>query len=187
MDAESNTNYDNGRASCENRSSIREVPQEREDEQMKDVIESRFEFDKAIGAGLAKEINALYNDGGHGRLTLPIGVCSAPSCWSPWAVSADRRHLQDVERLEAGEDSCGRSTHWQGGVLRVRAIGIRDDSRQRDPHRGGRVLALPPAERRASPARRDKRWRPGIFRVRDFRWRGVWETVRLDGWRSSCW
>ena len=66
---------------------------------MKDVmgIESRFEFNKAIGAGLAKEINALYNDGGHGRLTLPIGVCSAPSCWSPWAVSADRRHLQGVE------------------------------------------------------------------------------------------
>ncbi len=60
-------------------------------------IESRFEFNKAIGAGLAKEINALYNDGGHGRLTLPIGVCSAPSCWSPWAVSADRRHLQGVE------------------------------------------------------------------------------------------
>ncbi len=62
-------------------------------------IESRFEFDKAIGAGLAKEINALYNDGGHGRLTLPIGVCNAPSCWSPWAVSADRRHLQGVELL----------------------------------------------------------------------------------------
>ena len=60
-------------------------------------IESRFKLNKAIGAGLAKEINALYNDGGHGRLTLPIGVCSAPSCWSPWAVSADRRHLQGVE------------------------------------------------------------------------------------------
>ena len=72
---------------------------------MKDVIgiESRFEFNKAIGAGLAKEINALYNDGGHGRLTLPIGVCSAPSCWSPWAVSTDRRHLQGVELL--GEES----------------------------------------------------------------------------------
>ena len=72
---------------------------------MKDVmgIESRFEFNKAIGAGLAKEINALYNDGGHGHLTLPIGVCSAPSCWSPWAVSVDRRHLQGVEL--SGEES----------------------------------------------------------------------------------
>ena len=60
-------------------------------------IGSRFEFNKAIGAGLAKEINALYNDGGHGRLTLPIGVCSAPSCWSPWVVSSDRRHRQGVK------------------------------------------------------------------------------------------
>ena len=66
-------------------------------------IESKFKLNKAIGAGLAKEINALYNDGGHGRLTLPIGVCSAPSCWSPWAVSADRRHLQGVEL--SGEES----------------------------------------------------------------------------------
>lgn len=66
-------------------------------------IESRFEFNKAIGTGLAKEINALYNDGGHGRLTLPIGVCNAPSCWSPWAVSAGRRHLQGVE--VSGEES----------------------------------------------------------------------------------
>ena len=60
-------------------------------------IESRFEFNKAIGAGFAKEINALYNNGGHGHLMLPIGVCSAPFCWSPWAVSADRQHLQGVE------------------------------------------------------------------------------------------
>ena len=66
-------------------------------------IESRFEFNKAIGAELAKEINALYNDGGHGHLALPIGVCSAPSCWSPWVVSADRRHLQGVEM--SGEES----------------------------------------------------------------------------------
>ncbi len=66
-------------------------------------IKSRFKFNKVIGAGLAKEINALYNDGGHGRLTLPTGVCNAPSCWSPWTVSADRRYLQGVEL--SGEES----------------------------------------------------------------------------------
>lgn len=60
-------------------------------------IKSRFNFNKAIGVGAAREINALYNDGGHGYLMLPIGVCSAPFCWSPWAVSADRQHLQGVE------------------------------------------------------------------------------------------
>ena len=168
MEAESDTNYDNGRVDCESRSSIREVPQEREDEQMKDVIESRFEFDKAIGAGLAKEINALYNDGGHGRLTLPIGVCSAPSCWSPWAVSADRRHLQGVEL--SGEEfgnldgrrrqsTLRTSSHLPASRPHTRTC---NPARQRDPYRARRVLALPQAQGRANPRQRDKRWRERV-------------------------
>ena len=82
-------------------------------------IESRFEFNKAIGAGLAKEINALYNNGGHGRLTLPIGVCSAPSCWSPWAVSTDRLHLQGVELSgdEAGNLDGDKIVEWLCFIL----------------------------------------------------------------------